>query len=95
MIKSDIASKLTTFIKGIEVLVNMPVRRIRSDNGSEFTNVTMEKFVSEKGINHNFSAPYTPQQNGVVKRRNRTLVEFALSMIKFANLPLYLWAEPI
>lgn len=87
--------RLINFIKGIEVIIKLPVRRIRSENGSEFTNSTIEKFLTEKGIDHNLSAPYTPQQNGVVERRTRTLVEATRSMLNFANLPLHLWAKVV
>ncbi|KAI3737799.1 hypothetical protein L2E82_27811 [Cichorium intybus] len=66
-----------------------------SDNGSEFKNQTLDGFLKTKGINHNFSAPYTPQQNGVVERRNRSLCEAARTMLNFANLPMYFWAEAI
>jgi transposase InsO family protein len=45
-----------------------------SDNGSEFKNLQVEEFLEEEGIKHEFSAPYTPQQNGVVERKNRTLI---------------------
>ncbi|KAI3510751.1 hypothetical protein L1887_17885 [Cichorium endivia] len=70
-------------------------KKIRSDNGTEFNNKQIEEFLASKGIEHNFSAPYTPQQNGVVERRNRTLVEAARSMLTFANLPQTFWAEAI
>lgn len=76
-LKSETTCELINFIKGIGVLVKLPVRRIRSDNGSEFTNSTIEKFLTNKGIEHNFSAPYTPQKNSVVDRRNRTFFEFS------------------
>jgi transposase InsO family protein len=46
------------------------VKKIRSDNGSKFKNLQVEEFLEEKGIKHEFSAPYTPQQNGVVERRS-------------------------
>ena len=46
---------------------------IRSDHGGEFENEELEKLCSEQGYEHNFSAPRTPQQNGVVERKNRTL----------------------
>ncbi|KAI3523763.1 hypothetical protein L1887_02147 [Cichorium endivia] len=75
--------------------VQLPVRRIRSDNGTEFNNGQIEEFISLKGIQYNVSAPYTPQQNDVVERRNRTLVEAARSMLNFENLPLTFWAEAI
>nr|GEZ33242.1 hypothetical protein [Tanacetum cinerariifolium] len=69
--------------------------RIRTDNGMEFKNKTLAKFFDEVGITQQFSAARTPQQNGVVERRNRTLVEAARTMLTFANLPSFLWAEAI
>nr|GFC39414.1 retrovirus-related Pol polyprotein from transposon TNT 1-94 [Tanacetum cinerariifolium] len=69
--------------------------RVRTDNGTEFKNKTLAKFFDEVGITQQFSAARTPQQNGVVERRNRTLVEAARTILTFANLPLFLWAEAI
>ena len=94
-LKSEAAQQIIDFIKAIEVKAKLPVRRIRSDNGTEFNNVTLDSFLISKGIEHNLSAPYTPQQNGVVERRNRTLVESARTMLNFANLPLHFWAEAV
>nr|GEW79694.1 hypothetical protein [Tanacetum cinerariifolium] len=68
---------------------------VRTDNGTEFKNKTLVKFFDEVGITQQFSAARTPQQNGVVERRNRTLVEAAKTMLTFANLPSFLWAEAI
>nr|GFA09725.1 hypothetical protein [Tanacetum cinerariifolium] len=68
---------------------------VRTDNGTEFKNKTLAKFFDEVGITQQFSAARTPQQNGVVERRNRTLVEAARTMLTFANLPSFLWAEAI
>jgi hypothetical protein len=51
----------------------LKVKKIRSDNGSEFKNLQVEEFLEEEGIKNEFSAPYTPQQNDVVERKNRTL----------------------
>nr|GEY46573.1 retrovirus-related Pol polyprotein from transposon TNT 1-94 [Tanacetum cinerariifolium] len=69
--------------------------RVRTDIGTEFKNKTLAKFFDEVGITQQLSAVRTPQQNGVVERRNRTLVETARTMITFANLPLFLWDEAI
>nr|GEW53004.1 retrovirus-related Pol polyprotein from transposon TNT 1-94 [Tanacetum cinerariifolium] len=69
--------------------------RVRTDNGTEFKNKTLAKFFDEVGITQQFFTTRTPQQNGVVERRNRTLVEAARTMLTFANLPLFLWAEAI
>nr|GEV23031.1 retrovirus-related Pol polyprotein from transposon TNT 1-94 [Tanacetum cinerariifolium] len=69
--------------------------RVRTDNGTEFKNKTLAKFFDEFGITQQFFAARTPQQNGVVERGNRTLVDAARTMLTFANLPLFLWAEAI
>nr|GFB90467.1 retrovirus-related Pol polyprotein from transposon TNT 1-94 [Tanacetum cinerariifolium] len=60
-----------------------------------FKNKTLAKFFDEVGITQQFSAARTPQQNGVVERRNRTLVEAARTMLTFVNLPSFLWAKAI
>ncbi|KAL4579910.1 hypothetical protein LXL04_016080 [Taraxacum kok-saghyz] len=93
--KSETTQQMIDFIKYVELQLRKPVRKIRSDNGTEFKNQTFEAFLTEKGIDHNFSAPRTPLQNGVVERRNRSLCEAARSMLKFAALPLSFWAEAI
>nr|GEX29028.1 hypothetical protein [Tanacetum cinerariifolium] len=64
------------------------VQRVRIDNGTEFKNKTLAKFFDEVRISQQFSAARMAQQNGVVERRNRTLVEAARTMLTFANLPL-------
>ena len=71
------------------------VKRIRSDNGTEFKNSIMKEFCSEKGITHTFSAPRTPQQNGVVERKNRTLIEAVRTVLEESKLPTYFWSEAI
>ncbi|KAI3690686.1 hypothetical protein L2E82_48890 [Cichorium intybus] len=79
----------------MEVMLNKTVRTMHSDNGSEFKNQTLDGFLKNKGITHNISAPYTPQQNGVVECRNRSLCEATRTMLNFANLPMYFWAKAI
>nr|GFB77418.1 retrovirus-related Pol polyprotein from transposon TNT 1-94 [Tanacetum cinerariifolium] len=69
--------------------------RVRTDNGTEFKNKTLAKFFDEVGITQQFFAARTPQQNGVVERRNRTLVEAIRTMLTFSNIPSFLWAEAI
>jgi transposase InsO family protein len=51
------------------------IKKIRSDNGTEFKNSQIEGFLEDEGIKHEFSSPYTPQQNGVVERKNRTMLD--------------------
>nr|GFB47568.1 hypothetical protein [Tanacetum cinerariifolium] len=86
---------IISFIKKTQVNLQLQVQRVRSDNGTEFKKKTLAKFFDEVGITQQFSAARTPQQNGVVERRNRTLVEAARTMLTFANLPSFLWAEAI
>jgi hypothetical protein len=71
------------------------VKKIRSDNGSEFKNLQVEDYLEEEGIKHEFSAPYTPQQNGVVDRKNRTLIDMARTMLGEYKTPERFWSEAV
>ncbi|WVZ80471.1 hypothetical protein U9M48_027942 [Paspalum notatum var. saurae] len=71
------------------------MRPIRSDNGGEFRNSRFENFCRNLGLEHQFSSPYTPPQNGVVERKNRTLVEMARTMIDEHRTPRRFWAEAV
>nr|GEU49743.1 retrovirus-related Pol polyprotein from transposon TNT 1-94 [Tanacetum cinerariifolium] len=84
---------IKTFLKRITVLHQSPVIVIRTDNGTEFKNQVLKKYFDSVGIYHQVSSVRTPQQNGVVERRNRTLVEAARTMLNFSRAPLFLWAE--
>ncbi|GJV71392.1 retrovirus-related pol polyprotein from transposon TNT 1-94 [Tanacetum coccineum] len=75
--------------------LNKTVRYIRTDNGTEFVNQVMSKYYEGVGIFHQKSVPRTPQQNGIVERRNRTLVEAARTMLIFSKAPMFLWAEAV
>ena len=79
----------------IENEADEPVVTLRSDNGTEFRNAVLEVFCKSKGISQQFSAPRTPQQNGVVERKNRTLIEAARTMLQDAKLPTCFWAEAV
>nr|GFB78544.1 retrovirus-related Pol polyprotein from transposon TNT 1-94 [Tanacetum cinerariifolium] len=72
-----------------------PVITVRTDRGTEFLNKTLNAFFKEEGIEHQTSTTRTPEQNGVVERRNRTLVEAARTMLSALKLPLFFWAEAI
>nr|GFC22807.1 putative ribonuclease H-like domain-containing protein [Tanacetum cinerariifolium] len=69
--------------------------RIRTDNGTEFVNQTLRDYYEEVGISQKTSVARSPQQNGVVERRNRTLIEAARTMLIYAQAPLFLWAEVV
>ena len=67
--KSETQGTLKRFLRRAQNEFELKVKKIRSDNGSEFKNLQVEEYLEEEGIKHEFSAPYTPQQNGVVERR--------------------------
>nr|ABA98046.1 retrotransposon protein, putative, Ty1-copia subclass [Oryza sativa Japonica Group] len=71
------------------------LKRIRSDNGGEFKNASFEQFCNERGLLQEFSSPRVPQQNGVVERKNRVLVEMARTMLDEYKTPRKFWAEAI
>ncbi|GJV46731.1 retrovirus-related pol polyprotein from transposon TNT 1-94 [Tanacetum coccineum] len=93
--KDETPEFVTNFLKQIQVGLNKTVRFIRTDNGTEFVNQVMSEFYEGVGIFHQKSVPRTPQQNGVVERRNRTLVEAARTMMIFSKAPMFLWAEAV
>jgi transposase InsO family protein len=71
------------------------IKKIRSDNGTEFKNSQIKGFLEEEGIKHEFSSPYTSQQNGVVERKNRTLLDMARTMLDEYKTSDRFWAEAI
>ncbi|GJW55566.1 retrovirus-related pol polyprotein from transposon TNT 1-94 [Tanacetum coccineum] len=82
-------------IKNIQFRLNSTVRKVRTDNGTEFVNQALREFYENFGISHQTSIARTPQQNRIVERQNRTLVEVARTMLIFSKAPLFLSAEAI
>ena len=79
--KSQTQETLKGFLRRAQNEFGLRIKKIRSDNGTEFKNSQIEGFLEEEGIKHEFSSPYTPQQNGVVERKNRTLLDMARTML--------------
>ncbi|GJT52938.1 putative ribonuclease H-like domain-containing protein [Tanacetum coccineum] len=79
--KDETSGILKRFITEIENQLNHKVKVIRCDNGTEFKNREMNEFCRLKGIKREFSVAKTPQQNGVAERKNRTLIEVAMTML--------------
>ncbi|GJY72100.1 retrovirus-related pol polyprotein from transposon TNT 1-94 [Tanacetum coccineum] len=79
----------------IQLRLKVPVRRIRTDNGTEFVNQMLREYYEKVGISHETSVSRSPQQNAVVERRNRTLIEAARTMLIYAKALLFLWAEAV
>ena len=93
--KSDAFEMFKSFSKRIQNQFSLKIITIRSDHGGEFENEKFEEFCNKKGITHNFSFPRTPQQNGVVERKNRTIQECARTMLSDSKLPKHFWAEAV
>ncbi|GJY55392.1 retrovirus-related pol polyprotein from transposon TNT 1-94, partial [Tanacetum coccineum] len=93
--KDEAPEAIIKCIKNIQVRLNATVRNVQTDNETEFVNQTLREFYENVGISHQTSVDRTPQKNGIVERRNRTLVEAARTMLIFSKAPLFLWAEAI
>ncbi|KAJ9535269.1 LOW QUALITY PROTEIN: hypothetical protein OSB04_un001633 [Centaurea solstitialis] len=93
--KDGASDIIISFIRSVQVRLQLPVQVIRTDNGTEIKNRKLDSFLDSVGITHTFSAARTPQQNGVVERKNHTLVEAARTMLAFSKLPLHFWAEAV
>ncbi|GJS81210.1 retrovirus-related pol polyprotein from transposon TNT 1-94 [Tanacetum coccineum] len=93
--KDEAPAFIINFLKMIQVRLKETVRRIRTDNGTEFVNQTLREYYEKVDISHETSVARSPQQNGVVERRNRTLIKAARTMLIYAKAPLFLWAEAV
>ncbi|GJZ55617.1 retrovirus-related pol polyprotein from transposon TNT 1-94 [Tanacetum coccineum] len=93
--KDEAPDFIIKFLNMIQLRLKAPVRRIRTDNGTEFVNQTLREYYEKVGISHETSVARSPQQNGVVERRNRTLIEAASTMLIYAKAPLFLWSEVV
>lgn len=93
--KSFVAESFRSFKATMENQVGRRIKRLRSDNGTEFVNKAMERICADAGIIHEKTVPYTPQQNGIAERMNRTLVERARCMLSDSDLNKKLWAEAV
>ena len=93
--KYEAFSEFQVFYKKIEQDGKYKISNIQSDHGGEFQNNEFDQFCRIQGINKKFSSPRTSEQNGVVKRRNKTLVEIARTMLIESNLLRKFWAEAV
>ncbi|KAD7477744.1 hypothetical protein E3N88_00880 [Mikania micrantha] len=93
--KGEVAKSIINFVLYVEKQYSIPVKFVRSDNGTEFRNHILDDFYLSKGIKRQYRIPRTPEQNGVVERKNRTLIEAARTMLADSGLPLTFWAEAV
>jgi hypothetical protein len=93
--KSDVSNVVKNTLQLLETQGKATLRAVRTDRGTEYLNRTLYDYLSSKGVVHEKTAPYTPQQNGAAERLNRTLMEKARAMLQDARLPNNLWAEAL
>ncbi|GKA98896.1 retrovirus-related pol polyprotein from transposon TNT 1-94, partial [Tanacetum coccineum] len=94
--KIEAFDQFEIFSKKIQNQLGCIIVSIRTDHGREFDNeVQFGEFCNANGITHNFSAPHTPQSNGVVERKNRTLQEMSRNMLNEKSLPQKFWCNAV
>nr|GFA94447.1 hypothetical protein [Tanacetum cinerariifolium] len=93
--KDETPKVLIDFLTLVQRGLHAQVRIVRTEKGTKFLNKTLHAYFASEGILHQTSVAETPEQNGIVERRNRTLVEAARTMLSAAKVPLFFWAEAI
>ncbi|GJV68228.1 retrovirus-related pol polyprotein from transposon TNT 1-94 [Tanacetum coccineum] len=93
--KNEAPDFIIMFLKMIQVRLKVPVRRIKTDNGTKFVNQTLREYYEKVNISHETSVARSLQQNGVVERRNRALTEAARTILIYEKAPLFLWAKAV
>ena len=93
--KSEVFKVFKKFRVMVEKETNKHIKAVRSDRGGEFTSTEFMKYCDEHGIRRFLTASYSPQQNGVAERKNRTILDMVRSMMKSKNMPKEFWAEAV
>ncbi|KAI5352997.1 hypothetical protein L3X38_005889 [Prunus dulcis] len=93
--KSEVFTVFKRFRATVELQSGYKVKKLRSDRGGEYTSNEFNKFCDEMGMERQLTVAYSPQQNGVAERKNRTIVEMAKCMMIEKGMPLELWAETV
>lgn len=93
--KAEVLKYFKNYVSSVEAQFETKISRLRSDNGTEYKNTEFNNFCHEKGIRREFTMNYTPQQNGLAERFNRTLVEKARTMLADSNFEKELWTEAV
>ena len=93
--KSEVFEKFKEFHAEVTNFNDKRIKTLRTDNGGEYTSVEFEQYLKNNGIRHEVTTPFSPQQNGVSERLNRTLQEMGLSQIVHAGLSKHFWADSI
>lgn len=93
--KSDVSEVVKRTIKQLETQTGHQLKTVRTDRGGEYLNHSLRSYFDSKGVLHQTTAPYTPEQNGAAERLNRTLMERVRAVLMSAGLQPQLWAEAV
>lgn len=93
--KDEAVGNIENYVHRFEAKFETKIYKLRCDNGKEFVNDKLKEFCQRKGIKMQTTIPYTPQQNGVSERLNRTLLDKARIMIAESEIPKDLWGEAV
>lgn len=93
--KSEAFENFRNFKALVEKQSGCNIKILRTDRGGEFLSNDFNLFCEENGICRELTTPYTPQQNGVAERKNRTVVEMARSLLNARGLPVHFWGEAV
>nr|XP_009783587.1 PREDICTED: uncharacterized protein LOC104232161 [Nicotiana sylvestris] len=93
--KSEALSCFVKFMNLVENQLDRKIKALRTDRGREYLSDEFKQLCDEKGIQRQLTIPYTPQQNGVAERQNRTLLEMVRSMMAQAKLPIIYWGDAL
>jgi transposase InsO family protein len=93
--KDQTSSAFAKFKAETENNLGYKIKTVRSDRGGEFLAAVFREMCEHTGIKRQLTAPYSPQQNGVAERRNRTVTEMSRSLLKSMNVPGRLWGEAV
>ena len=91
--KSDVAAAVRDVLQLLETQSGERALAVRTDNGGEYVSSELSEYFASRGIVHQKTAPYTPEQNGAAERLNRTLMDKVRPMLADAGLPQRLGAE--
>jgi hypothetical protein len=93
--KADAPAAIMAFQARVERETGKKLKVLHTDNGGEFTSVQFGEYCAGEGIQRHFSAPYSPQQNGIVEHRNQMVVNTARSILRVRGMPGHFWGEAV
>lgn len=93
--KNEVMDAVKDYINCMKTYFERDIKILRTDNGREYINRELQSFLKERSIKHQFTVAYTPQQNGVAERKNRSLIEMARCLLIDAKMDKKYWSEAV